>query len=248
MAVEHDIQECACKHSCCEIYPGGLTLGLLTQSHSISGAAMTTKAIATAPIEVPIRLTRRFSVEEYHRMAQAGILHEDDRVELIDGRIVEMGPIGSDHSGSVKDVNQLFRQLDGSRVTIGVQDPIRLDDGSEPLPDISVLAYRPDNYRSAHPNASDILLIIEVSDSSLSYDRSVKVVLYARSGIREVWLVNIAEDCLEVYLDPSPQGYQRSFKLSRGNAITPSALPDITLQVSDLLPPTELTQPAESSE
>ena len=193
-------------------------------------------------------MTRRFSVEEYHRMAQAGILQEDDRVELIDGRIVEMGPIGSDHSGSVKDVNQLFRELDGSRVTIGVQDPIRLDDGSEPLPDISVLAYRSDNYRSAHPNASDILLIIEVSDTSLSYDRGVKVALYARSGIREVWLVNIAEDCLEVYLDPSPRGYRRSFRLIRGNAVTPSALPDITLQVNDILPPTEPTKPGESPE
>ena len=196
---------------------------------------MTTQA--AVPIPIAIDSTRKFTVDEYYLMAKVGILHEDDRVELIDGRIVEMPPIGSHHSSSVKDVKQTFRDYDGERVTVGIQDPVRLDDGSEPQPDISILRLRADNYRNAHPGPADILLLIEVSDSSIIYDRNVKVSLYARAGIIETWLINLVADCIEVYREPGAQGYQQSLILHRGDTITPQALPDITLNVDDILPP-----------
>jgi Uma2 family endonuclease len=197
---------------------------------------MTTETMTTAPFELEMQSIRRFTVEEYYRMAEVGILHEDDRVELIDGRIVEIGPIGSSHSSSVKDVNQLFRTYDGSQVTIGIQDPIRFGDGSEPLPDISVLRFRPDNYRNGHLGPSDILLIIEVSDTSLAYDRNVKLPLYAGAGIAETWIVNLAEDCLEVYRDATDGQYQNTFVFRRGEMVSPEALPGISLSVSSILP------------
>ena len=200
------------------------------------------------PIPIAIDSTRKFTVDEYYLMAKVGILHEDDRVELIDGRIVEMPPIGSHHSSSVKDVKQTFRDYDGERVTVGIQDPVRLDDGSEPQPDISILRLRADNYRNAHPGPADILLLIEVSDSSIIYDRNVKVSLYARAGIIEIWLVNLEANCIEVYREPGAQGYQQSLILHRGDTITPQALPDITLNVDDILPPAAGEESAASQE
>ncbi len=205
---------------------------------------MTTEVITASPPASALRYLRRFTVTEYYRMAAAGILHEDDRVELIDGRIVEMAPIGSAHAGSVKDINQIFRPFASRLVTVGVQDPVRLDEGSEPEPDISVLRYRPDNYRNMHPEPPDILLLIEVADTSLAYDREVKIPLYARAGIIETWLVNLTGDCLEVYREPGPSGYQQLQVLGRDAEITLAALPEIRLKVADILPP----EPAEAGE
>lgn len=184
-------------------------------------------------------LRRRFTVDEYYRMAEAGILHEDDRVELIEGEIVEMPPIGSGHASRVDQIAQLFFQRLSGQATIRVQSPIHLDQRSEPQPDISLLHPKPDFYANAHPGPQDIFLVVEVADSSAEYDREVKMLLYARHGIRECWLVSLDEDVVEAYRSPAPQGYQHKQQLRRGERVTIEAFPDIELLVDDVLLPVE---------
>src|SRR5579863_1275514 len=146
---------------------------------------------------------RRFTVDEYYKMAEAGILTADDRVELIDGEILEMSPIGPRHAGAVRTLTRLFfSQVDGDAV-VGVQDPIHLDEFDEPQPDLSLLRPRADAYRQAHPRASDIFLLIEVADASLLKDRQIKIPRYARNGILEVWLVDLTQGVIVIYRDPS---------------------------------------------
>ncbi|MBT9166006.1 MAG: hypothetical protein DDT25_00670 [Chloroflexi bacterium] len=152
-------------------------------------------------------LRRLFTVEEYHCMVRAGILGEDDRVELIEGEVEEMTPIGSKHVASVNQLNRLFSVNVGRRAIISVQNPIRLGERSEPQPDLASLRPCPDFYSPAHPGPEDILLVIEVAEASADYDRGIKVPLYARGGILEVWLVNLEGEATEVYQSPSPEGY-----------------------------------------
>ncbi|MDW8120177.1 MAG: Uma2 family endonuclease [Chloroflexota bacterium] len=178
---------------------------------------------------------RRFTVEEYHRLAQAGILGEDDRVELLDGEIIVMAPIGSRHAAAVKRLNALLTRHVGTQAIVGVQDPIDLGAYSEPQPDLVLLRPRPDFYASAHPQPPDVLLLVEVADASLPYDREVKLPLYARAGIPEVWLVNLASDTVEVYRSPSPQGYEETCTLRRGQTLSPLLLPQISLAIEDIL-------------
>lgn len=143
---------------------------------------------------VPV-MRRLFTVEEYHKMAEAGIFTEDDRVELIEGEILEMSPIGRIHAAHVKRLNKLFNQRLGDRVLVGVQDPVILSDFSEPEPDLSLLQPRADFYEAGHPQPEDIFLLVEVANSTVETDQYVKVPTYAKSGIVEVWLVNIDEQC-----------------------------------------------------
>jgi Uma2 family endonuclease len=150
---------------------------------------------------------RLLTVAEYHKMAEAGILDEDDRVELIHGEIIEMSPIGSKHSGHVKRINALFYRLLGDKVIIGVQDPVALGKYNEPEPDIAILRYRDDFYTDQHPQPQDILLVIEVSDSSIDYDREIKLPLFASAGIPEFWIVNLNESKVEVYKEPKSDTY-----------------------------------------
>src|SRR5437867_6682360 len=143
---------------------------------------------------LPILLKGPFTVDHYHRLAELGILDEDERVELLDGQIVEMSPIGPRHAGCVKGlVRLLYRKL-GDAVFLGVQDPISLGPRSEPQPDIAVLKPRSDAYRDAHPRPGDILLVIEVAETSVESDRDVKLALYAGAGVPEAWLVDLAND------------------------------------------------------
>lgn len=185
------------------------------------------------PVQV---LRRRFTVDEYYRMAEADILHEDDRVELIEGEIVEMAPIGSRHASCVKRLNSLLSQRLRDQVLISVQDPIRLGEHSEPQPDITLLLPRSDFYSGAHPGAADVLLAVEVADTSVEYDREAKAPLYARSGIRETWLVDLDAGVVEVYRDPSPQGYRQTQRLKPGDHLAPEAFPQVLLPVADILP------------
>ncbi len=178
-------------------------------------------------------------------MAWAGILSEDDRVELIEGEIVEMPPIGSRHAACIKRLNNLFSRQVGGRAIVGVQDPIRLGEHSEPQPDVTLLRYRPDFYAGSHPGPEDILLLVEVSESSPEYDRQVKVPLYGRAGIREVWLVDLAAEAVEVYRGPSSEGYREFRRLGRGQALSPEAVPDLTLTVDDILGPARQNEEAE---
>jgi len=179
---------------------------------------------------------RRFSVKDYHRMVETGILTKDDRVELLEGEIVEMAPIGSPHQGTVDRLNRLFTSRLGERVIVRVQGPVLLASvESEPEPDVALLVPRPDFYTTGHPEPTDILLAVEVMDTSVEKDRRVKLPLYARAGIVETWLVDLNTDCVEVYRRPSPAGYESSRIVRRGEPLAVQALLDLTLTVADLL-------------
>jgi Uma2 family endonuclease len=184
-----------------------------------------------------VQLTRRrFTVDEYYQMAEAGILNEDDRVELIDGEIVEMPPIGPGHSGSVDKIYRtLFRAYDDI-AQIRSQNPIRLDQYNEPQPDFSLLKHRADSYRSAHPGPDDVLLVIEVADTSLRTDRDIKLRLYARFGIQETWLVDLQHNLVVVAREPTAEGYRLITTARRGDRLAPVAFPDRALAVDDILP------------
>ncbi len=183
--------------------------------------------------------TRKFTISEYHHIAETGILLEDERIELIKGEIIQMSPIGSRHAASVRRLTQLFSQKLGQNALISVQNPIFLgDDISEPQPDLAIVSYRDDFYLDAHPQPQDILLLIEIADSSLTYDREVKAPLYAAAGITELWLVNLIEQRLEIYRQPAANGYQeiKYCKYCRKNdSISSLAFPDISLTVAEIL-------------
>jgi hypothetical protein len=177
---------------------------------------------------------RLFTVEEYHRMAEAGILSEDDRVELIEGELVAMSPIGSRHAACVARLTALLFPVEG-RGILWVQNPIRLGARSEPQPDVALLRYRPDFYASAHPGPEDVLLVVEVAETSADADRSLKIPLYARYGIPEAWLVDLLEERIEIYRHPTPQGYRSLHIAHRGETVSPTALPDLELSVDEIL-------------
>ena len=143
----------------------------------------------------------RLSVDEYHRMARAGILPEDSRVELINGEIIDIAPIGSRHAATVKQLTRIVSRAVGDTAIVSVQDPIHLDPHTEPQPDLALLRPRADFYKTAHPRASDLLLITEVADTSLRYDREIKIPLYARHGIPEIWLVDLLNNRLSLFRD-----------------------------------------------
>ena len=185
---------------------------------------------------MPVQLLkRRLTVDDFHRMAKAGILTEDDRVELLHGELIMMSPIGSRHAATVKRSNQVFIQRGGGRVVVGVQDPIRIGEHSEPQPDLTVLHPRADFYAQSHPEPRDILLVMEVAEASVEIDREVKGPLYARAGIPEMWLANLVEDCVEVFRSPSHEGYTEVQKYRRGQRLSPLALPDLIVAVEEIL-------------
>lgn len=178
---------------------------------------------------------RSFTVVEYRRMVEVGILSEKDRVELIDGEVFEMSPIGEPHAACVDALNELVRDRLGASVIVRVQSPIQLDDFSEPQPDVSVLRRRADFYRHAHPRPADILLVIEVSDTTLEYDRQVKVPLYARAGIPETWVVNLREKRIEVYADLTGGNYRNLNSYARGEELQSHTLASLRLSVSKIV-------------
>jgi Uma2 family endonuclease len=180
-------------------------------------------------------LKRRFTVDEYYRMAEASILSEDDRVELLEGEIIQMTPIGKRHAACVNRLLRLFSDQVGERAIVSVQNPVRLDEQSEPQPDLALLRFRPDFYAEAHPRPEEVLLLVEVADASTEFDRQVKVPLYAQAGISEVWLVDLAGECLEVYLKPSARVYEQVQRFGRGETVSPQALPELKLDVSQIL-------------
>jgi Uma2 family endonuclease len=181
-------------------------------------------------------LTRHlFSVADYHRMADAGILAEGDRVELIEGEIVAMAPIREPHASCVARTTRLLILTLGDRAQINPQNPVRLNDFSEPQPDLAVVRPRPDFYRQAHPTAEDIYLLVEISDTSLAYDRRVKIPLYGRNGILEVWQVDLTGELVRVFRNPTADGYRTTLVRRRADRITPLAFADVAFQVADIL-------------
>jgi Uma2 family endonuclease len=183
----------------------------------------------------PWVVRRALTVAEYHRMGEVGILNEDDRVELIEGELVAMSPIGSEHSGTVNAINHCLVEAIGRRGIVAVQNPVRLDDLSESQPDFSVLKPRADFYRRATPLPHEVLLIIEVADSSLAYDRNVKRSLYARHGIPEFWIVNLVAGEIEICRVPEGEQYKSVSCVGRDGVLEPMLLPGAAIRVAALL-------------
>jgi Uma2 family endonuclease len=184
---------------------------------------------------MPVAVTRRrFTADDYQRMGSAGILSKDDRVELIDGEIVAMTPIGPRHNAAVNRANRAMMAAVGDDAIVQVQGSVRLDLYHEPQPDLVLLRPRADDYASQLPGPSDILLIVEVADSS-DYDREVKSRVYAKAGIGEYWLAELTENAVFVFSAPQADTYQGSARYQRGQSIAPHALPDSIVAVEMLL-------------
>jgi Uma2 family endonuclease len=184
--------------------------------------------------KLPI-LKHHLTVADYHKMGEAGIFKEDARVELINGELFDMPPIGSGHSGIVRILIHIFSRVVGALALVDVQNPVVLGDDSEPQPDIALLKPRDDFYTRSHPTPEDVLLLIEVADSSTYYDRSIKIPLYARYRIPEVWLIDLPHKRLEVYRSPNTEHavYQR-FEQYYDGTVSPQLLPDVTISIADL--------------
>lgn len=177
----------------------------------------------------------RFTVRDFQKMGEAGIFGEDERLELIDGHVVRMTPIGGPHAGTVKALIRLFGPRVADRAILSVQDPVILGDFSEPQPDFMLLRPAPDNYQRRIPVAKDVLLLVEVADTSGPRDRGPKLEVYALAGIPEYWILDVENNTLEVYRSPSGRGYQLAETLRAGVSIAPEALPDIKLELSEIL-------------
>lgn len=176
-----------------------------------------------------------FTVNDYEQMIRVGILKEDDRVELLKGEIVEMAPIGLRHAACVARLEHLLHEQLGRRAIVWVQNPIRLPNDSMPEPDVALLKWRDDFYTESRPTPDDVLLLVEVADTSLLSDRAAKVPIYADAGIRLLWLVNLAEDLVEGYSNPAGDRYTDRWQLSRNGSLTLPFDPGIILQVADIL-------------
>ena len=180
-----------------------------------------------------------FSLDEYHRMGATGILQEDDRVELIEGEIVEMTPVGSCHAATVGRLTQLLGDRVEGRAIVWVQNPLSIPDegtlaGSELQPDLVLLAPRDDFYDEAHPTPADVLLLIEVGDTSLPFDRDVKLPVYAAGGVHEVWLVSLPDKTIEVHREPVHQSYRWTRRAFPGDTLEPERLPGLTIAVDEV--------------
>ena len=191
-------------------------------------------AVAADPDRMADVQRYRFNVDEYARMGEAGIFTAGDRVELIDGEVREMTPIGSPHAGIVNRLNELLVTRLAGRANVIVQNPIRLDRHTEPQPDLVVARRRKSFYADRHPEPGDVLVVVEVADSSLRYDRAEKVPRYGGAGIPETWLVEVEAGTITVYTEPGPEGYARQQVRRRGERVVASGVPDLRLAVDDI--------------
>ncbi|MDJ0520119.1 MAG: Uma2 family endonuclease [Trichodesmium sp. MO_231.B1] len=178
---------------------------------------------------------RQFTVKEYHQMAKVGILKEDERVELIAGEIVKMASIGIPHASCVRRLDGIFNKLLSGKAIFDTQNPIDLNDESEPQPDLVLLRWREDYYAGKHPQPEDIFLLIEVVDSTIKYDWEVKIPLYAENGIFEVWLIDINQELVEVYPQIVGNSYQQQEQFFRGDRLIIQAFDDVSLTVDEIL-------------
>jgi Uma2 family endonuclease len=176
-----------------------------------------------------------FTIDDYHRMLESGILSEDDRVELVEGEIIEMAAKGSHHAACVTHVTDLFYRHARQSAIIRVQDPIRIGTNSELEPDVALLKLRDDLYADSHPDGNDVLLVVEVSDTTIGYDRGVKLRLYAQANVPEVWIVNLSNDVIEVYSQPHAGKYKILTEARRGDSITVRTIPSLTVEAKDIL-------------
>ena len=175
---------------------------------------------------------RRFTVSEYYKLAEAGILTEDDRVELIEEDLIEMTPIGRRRAAAVDRADDVFRAVLGARARVRIQNPIRLAEDTEPQPDVTVC--QPREYEDGHPTPADIFLVVEVADSRVERER-VKLLVYARAGVREAWLVDLTTSTIEVHRGPAQDGYRTLHRLRRDDTVTIEAFPDLQFSASSIL-------------
>ncbi len=177
---------------------------------------------------------RRITVEEYRAMGEAGILSEDDRIELLDGHLISTSPIGPSHAHCVNRLTELFGERKGTAIRVSVQNPVHLDDVSEPEPDL--VLYDSTAPTSRHLRPGDTFLVVEVADTSIEYDRDVKSDRYSQAGIPEYWVVDLANEVVEVFRRPEDDGYAERIRHRRGDTLTITALPDLDpLTVDDIL-------------
>ena len=198
---------------------------------------MTTTQTTTTqlrPTDATAATRRRFTVAEYYAMADAGILTADDRVELLDGEIIQIAPIGNRHAFCVDGLNETLVLALAGRALVRVQNPLRLDDGNEMQPDIAVVRRR--SYAAGHPNPADVLLLIEVSDTTVGFDRGVKLPRYARAGIPEGWLANLSARRIEAYTEPAGDAYASVRCFEVGSSVSPQSFPDLMLPLARIIP------------
>ena len=176
----------------------------------------------------------KLTVEDYHKLGEAGILTEDTRVELLEGELIEMAPIGGSHMAIVNRLTRLLVFAVGDSGVVSVQNPVQLPPHSEPQPDFAILRAPVAGAPATVPDPQDVLLLIEVADTTLAHDRNKKLVLYAKAGITESWIVNIPSSSLEVYREPSMDGYSKHMEVGRGASIAPLALPMVKIAVDDI--------------
>ncbi|WP_026733424.1 Uma2 family endonuclease [Fischerella sp. PCC 9605] len=189
-----------------------------------------------------IAQAKRFTLAEYHRLAELGFFHEDDRIELINGEIIQMVAKGKAHETCLRNLLRELPRLVGDRATLQSQAPITLPPNSEPEPDFAIVKNRNDNYLSGHPEPTDVLLVIEVADSSLDYDRDVKMPLYAQAGISDYWIFNLGDNYLEYYSQPyqnhqGKYGYLNKRIVLSNQVISLPFFPDLSLDLSRIFPP-----------
>jgi Uma2 family endonuclease len=192
--------------------------------------------LITVGFAMLVQLDRRlFTVTDYQRMIETGILQEGDRCELLNGEIVKMAPIGRKHAAVVNRINKLFSRILQEAIIVSVQNPIELGAFSQPEPDIALLRWQDDFYESGHPQAQDVYLLIEVADTTLETDRAIKLPIYAQTGISEVWIVNLQDLQVEVYRSPIEDTYSVSQILTAGQMLTISGLPDVAIEFNEIL-------------
>jgi Uma2 family endonuclease len=176
----------------------------------------------------------KFTVDDYYRMFDIGVLTENDRVELIDGEVREMSPIDPIHSGIINSLNYHLSTQLGKRALLSIQNPVRLNEHDEPLPDLAVVRWRDDFYQQMHPVPADVLIAIEVANTSVAYDRKEKLPRYAAASIPEVWLVNIARQTVEQYAKPVDGQYTERLVVNRGQTLVPKAIDNVELTVDQI--------------
>ena len=177
----------------------------------------------------------KFTTEQYRQMGESGILMPRDRVELLEGEIIQMSPMGSRHAGCINRLNQLFSLALASQAIVSVQTPIHLSDYSEPQPDFAILKPRRDFYIEEHPQPSDVLALVEVSDSTINYDRTEKAPLYARAAIQELWIADLNALAIEVYRSPNSDRYRDVQVLQKGQSLAFQAFSDTIFAIEQLL-------------
>ncbi len=180
---------------------------------------------------------RKWTVKEYHKLGEMGFFHPEERVELLSGNIIKMSAKGTLHAAATRRTASVLRDLLGNQAAVYTQDPIALDDNSEPEPDIAVVRIDPFDYATHHPTPSEVYLIIEVADSSLTFDREIKAKAYGRSGIADYWVLNVGYRQLHVFREPAENGYQSEVILAETASISPIEFPAFNIEIQAMLPP-----------